>query len=39
MKRSAIPKAKSKRMFSKTADLVNKKNLPKALPMRGGIRL
>jgi hypothetical protein len=39
MKRSSMNKSSSKRWFSKTAYLTHKKNLPKALPMRGGIRL
>lgn len=36
--RSKIDKKSSKRLFSKTADLMHRKNLPKKI-MRGGIRL
>lgn len=37
-KRSKLPKAKSKRLFRRTASKTNRKNFsPK--PMRGGIRL
>lgn len=39
MKRQKISTGKSKRLFKKTADLTHKKNMPKRLPMRGGIRL
>lgn len=39
MKRHKIGHRKSKRMFSKHADATHKKNMPKRLPMRGGIRL
>jgi hypothetical protein len=39
MKRSAIPSGKSKKQFKKHADLTHKKNMPKRVPMRGGIRL
>lgn len=38
-RRSKIPPRKSKRMFSKHAGKTHKKNMPKRLPMRGGIRL
>jgi len=37
-KRSKIPMRKSKKMFSKGAQRVNKKNVSPR-PMRGGIRL
>lgn len=41
MKRHKIGKGKSKRMFSKHADLTHKKNVqqPNRTVMRGGIRL
>lgn len=39
MKRRKIPHKKSRRMFAKHADRTHKKNMPKRLPMRGGIRL
>jgi len=39
MKRHKIGSSKSKRMFSRTADATHKKNMPRRLPMRGGIRL
>lgn len=39
MKRHKIPQRKSKKSFSKHADRTHKKNMPKRLPMRGGIRL
>jgi len=29
----------SKKLFRRTADSTHKKNMPKRLPMRGGIRL
>jgi hypothetical protein len=38
MKRRKMPSRQSKRVFSKTAKYVNKKNT-RAAPMRGGIRL
>lgn len=38
-KRGKISHGKSKRMFSKHAAKTHKKNVPKRLPMRGGIRL
>lgn len=38
-KRGKLPQRKSKRMFSKNADRTHKKNMPKRIPMRGGIRL
>lgn len=37
-RRKKIPMKKSKRLFSRTARKVNKKNVS-ARPMRGGIRL
>lgn len=39
MKRHKIAARKSKKSFSKNADRIHKKNMPKRLPMRGGIRL
>jgi len=39
MKRHKIGKAHSKSSFSKGASLTHKKNMPRRLPMRGGIRL
>lgn len=42
MKRRRIPKGKSKRMFTKHASHVHKRNVqqgPSRMPMRGGIRL
>lgn len=39
MKRHKIATGKSKRQFSKHANLTHKKNMPKRVPMRGGIRL
>lgn len=39
MKRHKMSSGKSKGLFKKTADLVHKKNMPKRVPMRGGIRL
>lgn len=39
MRRHKIGSGHSKRMFRKTADLTHKKNMPKRIPMRGGIRL
>lgn len=38
MRRSKIKKSRSKKLFSKTASKVNKRNMP-ARVMRGGIRL
>lgn len=39
MKRHSIGSGKSKRTFSKGASMTHKKNMPRRLPMRGGIRL
>lgn len=39
MKRRRMNRKKSKKLFSRTARKVHKKNLPKRNPMRGGIRL
>lgn len=39
MARHKISSGKSKRSFSKGASLTHKKNMPKRMPMRGGIRL
>ncbi|WNK14403.1 MAG: hypothetical protein [Microvirus sp.] len=39
MKRHKIAQGKSKRSFSRNADRTHKKNMPKRIPMRGGIRL
>lgn len=39
-RRSKIPNRRSRRMFTKSAKFVNRKNaLPNSNPMRGGIRL
>lgn len=38
-KRSKIAPRKSKHMFTKHASKVHKRNIPKRVPMRGGIRL
>lgn len=37
-KRKKMTRSRSKKLFSKTAQKVNKKNI-RAAPMRGGIRL
>nr|AVQ10286.1 hypothetical protein [Gokushovirinae environmental samples] len=39
MKRHSMSSHKSKRTFSKGASMTHKKNMPRKLPMRGGIRL
>lgn len=39
MRRHKMSSGKSKRSFSHGADMTHKKNMPKRLPMRGGIRL
>lgn len=41
MKRHKMNASHSKKLFSRTADQTHKKNvqLPKRIPMRGGIRL
>lgn len=39
MRRQAMSKGHSKRNFTKHAQKVHKKNVPKRKPMRGGIRL
>lgn len=39
MKRHKLSRKGSRRLFSKTAMKVHKKNLPRGGPMRGGIRL
>lgn len=39
MRRHKLGSSHSKKMFSKHGDLTHKKNLPKRMPMRGGIRL
>lgn len=39
MKRSKMSSGASKHQFRRTSDLTHKKNLPKRIPMRGGIRL
>lgn len=39
MRRHKIGSGKSKSMFKRHADLTHKKNMPKRIPMRGGIRL
>lgn len=38
-KRRRLSKKKSKKLFSRTASKVNRKNFIKDRPMRGGIRL
>lgn len=38
-KRGKIAPKRSKRMFTKHASRVHKRNTPKRVPMRGGIRL
>jgi len=37
--RHKMSKSGSKRLFSKTGSMTHKKNMPKRIPMRGGIRL
>lgn len=39
MKRHKMTSKSSKRVFRNTADLTHKRNLPKRIPMRGGIRM
>lgn len=39
MKRHKLSSGHSKSMFKRHADLTHKKNMPKRVPMRGGIRL
>lgn len=39
MRRHKIGSGKSKSMFSRNADRTHKRNMPKRIPMRGGIRL
>lgn len=39
LKRGRMNKGRSKRLFSKTANRVHKKNLPQRGIMRGGMRL
>lgn len=39
MRRHKLPQRGSKKMFSKHANLTHKKNMPRRIPMRGGIRL
>jgi len=39
MKRSKMSKAHSKKSFSKSAGMTNKRNVPSRIPMRGGIRM
>lgn len=34
-----IPRHRSKKLFARTADHTHRKNMPRRLPMRGGIRL
>lgn len=38
-KRMKMSRTASKKLFSKTGSRTHKKNVPKAMPMRGGIRL
>lgn len=38
-KRQKMSRSGSKKLFRKTASKTHKKNVPKAMPMRGGIRL
>lgn len=37
--RSKMSRKSSKKLFRKTASRTHKKNVPRAMPMRGGIRL
>lgn len=39
MRRHKIGKSSSKRSFAKHADKTHVRNMPRRLPMRGGIRL
>ncbi|UDN67719.1 hypothetical protein [robinz microvirus RP_102] len=39
MKRHRMSASKSKSQFKRHADLTHKKNMPRRVPMRGGIRL
>lgn len=39
MKRSGMSSSNSKSSFKRSASLTHKKNMPKRIPMRGGIRL
>lgn len=39
MRRHKMAQRSSKRVFKKHANLTHKKNMPKRIPMRGGIRL
>lgn len=39
MKRHAMSRKGSKRLFSKTAARTHRKNVPSRIPMRGGIRM
>ncbi|WNK12779.1 MAG: hypothetical protein [Microvirus sp.] len=39
MKRQRMGKHHSKHLFSHSADMTHKKNMPRKMPMRGGIRL
>lgn len=39
MKRHKMDRGHSKRLFRHTADTTHVKNMPRRLPMRGGIRL
>lgn len=38
-RRHKMSRHHSKKLFRRTADHTHKKNMPKRLPMRGGIRL
>lgn len=39
MHRRKMSKAASKRSFRKSGSMTHKKNMPRRMPMRGGIRL
>ena len=39
MKRHKLARRAAKKMFSRTASYTHKKNVPRRLPMRGGIRM
>jgi len=39
MRRHKMSTGKSKKLFSRTGSQTHKKNMPKRIPMRGGIRL
>lgn len=39
MKRHKMNSGSSKRYFSRTASYTHKRNMPRSMPMRGGVRL